>query len=82
MSPNPLRLELLGRLIGEYKVDGVVDLSWQACHTYIIEGELVRRHVKDNFGLPYIQLETDYSTSDIEQLKTRISAFIEMLGRS
>jgi benzoyl-CoA reductase/2-hydroxyglutaryl-CoA dehydratase subunit BcrC/BadD/HgdB len=82
MSPNPGRLELLGRLIGEYSVDGVVDLSWQACHTYIIEGELVRRHVKDNFGLPYIQLETDYSTSDIEQLKTRISAFIEMLGRS
>lgn len=82
MSPNPGRLELLGRLIGEYKVDGVVDLSWQACHTYIIEGELVRRHVKDNFGLPYIQLETDYSTSDIEQLKTRISAFIEMIGRS
>jgi benzoyl-CoA reductase/2-hydroxyglutaryl-CoA dehydratase subunit BcrC/BadD/HgdB len=82
MSPNPGRLELLGRLIGEYKVDGVVDLSWQACHTYIVEGELVRRHVRDNFGLPYIQLETDYSTSDIEQLKTRISAFIEMLSGS
>lgn len=82
MSPNPGRLELLGRLIGDYKVDGVVDLSWQACHTYIVEGELVRRYVKDNFGIPYIQLETDYSASDIEQLKTRISAFIEMLGGS
>lgn len=82
MSPNDERLKLIGRLIGDYKVDGVVDLSWQACHTYIIEGELIRRHVRDNFGLPYIQLETDYSTSDIEQLKTRISAFIEMLGRS
>jgi hypothetical protein len=28
-----------------------VDLSWQACHTYIVEGELVRRHVRDNCGL-------------------------------
>lgn len=82
MSPNPGRLELLGRLIDEYSVDGVVDLTWQACHTYIVEGEMIRRYVKDNFGLPYIQLETDYSTSDIEQLKTRISAFIEMLGGS
>lgn len=82
MSPNQERLELLGRLIDEYSVDGVVDLTWQACHTYIVEGELVRRHVKDNYGLPYIQLETDYSTSDIEQLKTRISAFIEMLSGS
>lgn len=82
MSPNKGRLELIGRLIGDYRVDGVVDLTWQACHTYIVEGELVRRYVKDNFGLPYIQLETDYSTSDIEQLKTRISAFIEMLSGS
>lgn len=82
MSPNKGRLELIGRLIGDYRVDGVVDLTWQACHTYIVEGELVRRYVRDNFNLPYIQLETDYSTSDIEQLKTRISAFIEMIGGS
>jgi len=47
-----------------------------------VEGELVRRYIIDNFGIPYIQLETDYSASDIEQLKTRISAFIEMLGGS
>lgn len=82
ISPNPGRLELISRLVSDFQVDGVVDLSWQACHTYIVEGELVRRHVRDNCGLPYIQLETDYSTSDIEQLKTRISAFIEMLHGS
>jgi len=82
MSPNRGRLELIGKLIGEYRVDAVVDLTWQACHTYIIEGELIRRYISKNFGLPYIQLETDYSTSDVEQLKTRIAAFIEMLGRN
>lgn len=82
MSPNTGRFELIGRLISEYRVDGVVDLTWQACHTYNVEAELVRRDVRDQFGLPYIQLETDYSTSDVEQLKTRLTAFIEMLGRS
>jgi len=56
MSPNNGRFELIGRLIGEYRVDGVVNLTWQACHTYIIEGELVRRYVSENFGLPYIRL--------------------------
>ncbi len=80
MSPNEGRFELIGKLIDEYRADGVVDLTWQACHTYNIEGELIRRYVKDNFGLPCLQLETDYSTSDLEQLKTRITAFIEMLG--
>ncbi len=33
MTPNPNRLELLGRLIDEYKVDGVVEMVLQACHT-------------------------------------------------
>lgn len=80
MSPNDGRFELIGSLIGEYHIDGVVDLTWQACHTYNVEGELVRRHVRENFGLPCLQIETDYSTSDLEQLKTRITAFIEMLG--
>ena len=41
MSPNPGRYELLGRLIEEFQVDGVLDLSWQACHTYNIESHLV-----------------------------------------
>ena len=34
MTPNPNRLELLDRLIDEYKVDGVVEMTLQACHTY------------------------------------------------
>ena len=29
--------------------------------------------------IPYMYLETDYSTSDIEQINTRVTAFIEML---
>lgn len=82
MSPNPGRLELINKLIDEYRVDGVVDLTWQACHTYNVEAELVRQLVKDKSGLPYLQLETDYSTSDVEQLKTRVAAFIEMMDRS
>ncbi|HPT69969.1 MAG TPA: 2-hydroxyacyl-CoA dehydratase family protein, partial [Syntrophomonas sp.] len=37
MSPNQHRLELLGQMIDEFKVDAVIDLTWQACHTYNIE---------------------------------------------
>ncbi len=81
MSPNEGRFDLIGRMIDEYKVDGVVDLTWQACHTYNVEGEMLNRHVKDKWDLPYLHLETDYSTSDLQQLQTRIGAFIELLNR-
>lgn len=79
MTPNPNRLELLGRLIDEYKVDGVVEMTLQACHTYNVETLTIRRFVNEKKGLPYINVETDYSQADIGQLNTRIAAFIEML---
>lgn len=79
MTPNPNRLELLGRLIDEYKVDGVVEMTLQACHTYNVETLAIRRFVNEKKGIPYINVETDYSQADIGQLNTRIAAFIEML---
>ena len=79
MSPNPNRYELLGRLIEEYQVDAVVDVILQACHTYNVETLGIKRFVKENYHIPYMAVETDYSTSDIGQLNTRMAAFIEML---
>lgn len=79
MTPNPNRFELLGRLIDEFQVDGVVEMTLQACHTYNIETVAVRKFVNDEKHLPYINVETDYSQADIGQLNTRIAAFIEML---
>lgn len=79
MSPNENRFNMLDRVIDEYKVDAVVDVILQACHTYAVETMNVKRLVNDKKGKPYISVETDYSTSDIGQLNTRMTAFIEML---
>lgn len=79
MTPNPNRFELLGRLIDEYKVDGVVEMTLQACHTYNLETLAIRRFITQEKNVPYIHVETDYSQQDIGQLNTRIAAFIEML---
>ncbi|MCI6467896.1 MAG: 2-hydroxyacyl-CoA dehydratase family protein [Faecalicatena sp.] len=79
MTPNPNRLELLGRLMDEYQVDGVVEMLLQACHTYGVESRGIRKFVNEERGIPYMSVETDYSQADIGQLNTRIAAFIEML---
>ena len=79
MTPNPNRLELLGRLIDEYKIDGVVEVVLQACHTYNVETLGIRRYVNGEKKIPYISVETDYSQADAGQLTTRLTAFIEML---
>ena len=79
MTPNPNRFDLLDRLIDEYKVDGVLEMTLQACHTYNVETRTVRNFVNEKKGIPYINVETDYSQADVGQLNTRIAAFIEML---
>ena len=79
MTPNPNRLELLGRMIDEYRVDAVVEITLQACHTYNVETLGIKRFVNEVKGIPYMAVETDYSTADLGQLNTRMAAFLEML---
>ncbi|HOP30582.1 MAG TPA: double-cubane-cluster-containing anaerobic reductase [Spirochaetota bacterium] len=80
MTPNMARLELIGKLINDYRIDGVVELTWQACHTYNVEAFNVREYVTGEHKKPYIQIETDYSENDIQQIKVRIQAFLELMG--
>ena len=79
MTPNRGRLDLIERLSKEYEVDGVVDLTWQACHTYNIESFTIKNFVKDTLNLSFIQIETDYSDSDEGQIKVRVEAFLETI---
>jgi benzoyl-CoA reductase/2-hydroxyglutaryl-CoA dehydratase subunit BcrC/BadD/HgdB len=78
MSPNPNRLELLGRLCDQFKIDGVVEMLLQSCHTYAVETHTIREFLKAR-NVPFLSVETDYSAGDTEQLRTRTAAFIEML---
>lgn len=79
LSPNTQRLTLLSQMVEEYQADGVIDVILQACHTYAVESLAIKRHVRQQHNIPYMAIETDYSTADIGQLSTRVAAFIEML---
>lgn len=79
ISPNTQRLNMLSEMVEDYQVDGVIDVILQACHTYAVESLLINRHIREKHDIPYMAIETDYSTSDTGQLATRIAAFIEML---
>lgn len=79
MSPNEGRFDLLAEMMEEFSVDGVIDLTWQACHTYNIEAYNVNEMVQEKQGIPTLHLETDYAESDTEQLRVRIEAYLEML---
>ncbi len=77
-TPNRERIDDIIRLAKEYRADGVVDLNLKFCNIYDTEGYFVEKEL-EKAGIPCIGIETDYSDSDSEQLKTRIGAFIELL---
>ena len=79
MSPNPRRYEAITEMARDFSVDAVVDLTWQGCQTYAVESYSLKKYVGETLKKPFLQLETDYSESDVEQLKVRIEAFLEML---
>ena len=79
MTPDTRRFEKLPALMEEFRVDGVLDVALQTCHTYLIEGRSIREICKEK-NVPYMALETDYATADAGQIDTRIAAFIETLG--
>ena len=78
MTTNEGRIENTKAMCEKYKVDGVVEMVLQACHTFNVEANYMQRMCEEE-GIPYMKLETDYSTTDSGQIETRLAAFIEML---
>ncbi len=78
MTTNEGRIENTREMCKKYKADGVVEMVLQACHTFNVESNLMQKMCEEE-GIPYMKLETDYSTTDSGQIETRIAAFIEML---
>lgn len=78
-TPNNRRIDDIIRLAKEYKVDGVIDVNLKFCSVYDIEGYTVERALKEA-NIPVMGIETDYTDNDAGQLRTRIGAFIEMIG--
>ncbi|MDL1971429.1 MAG: 2-hydroxyacyl-CoA dehydratase family protein [Candidatus Desulfofervidaceae bacterium] len=77
-TPNIERIEHIITLAKEYEVDGVIHYTLQFCDPYLVEVYKVEKAL-ERTGIPILRIETDYSMEDIEQLKTRVEAFVEMV---
>jgi benzoyl-CoA reductase/2-hydroxyglutaryl-CoA dehydratase subunit BcrC/BadD/HgdB len=77
-TPNRERLEHIVAMARDLKVDGVIHYGLSFCQPYAMEAFKVEKALKDA-DIPMLSIETDYSMEDVEQLKTRVEAFVEML---
>jgi len=75
-TPNEERLEHIKEMAQMYHADGVVLYSLQFCSPYMMENMGFEQKL-EIAGIPVLRIETDYSSEDIGQLKTRVQAVIE-----
>ncbi|AVQ47328.1 double-cubane-cluster-containing anaerobic reductase [Clostridium botulinum] len=77
-TPNTGRIDDIIKYTKEYGADGVIDTNLSFCHTYAVEHRDVEANLKEK-NIPIMHIETDYSTEDSGQIKTRVEAFLEMI---
>lgn len=69
----------IGYFKEEFGVDGAILYLYKYCDPFGFEVP-ARKDYFDFINLPVLHLEDEYSTGTIGQLKTRIQAFMEMIG--
>ena len=77
-TPNTSRLIRMQNMVKDFDVQGMFYHILQACHIYGMEARRIENSLKEQ-GIPMLTIETDYSQEDVEQIRTRVEAFLEMI---
>jgi len=74
--PNDPLFDFARSQIGDWNVQGIICRTLKFCHPWTFEVKTFNTL----FSVPVLHLDTDYSLSGIGQVRTRIQAFLEMIG--
>jgi benzoyl-CoA reductase/2-hydroxyglutaryl-CoA dehydratase subunit BcrC/BadD/HgdB len=72
------RLANLRELIKEYRADGVIYHTLRYCDPFTFKASETKSVLQDE-GVSFLEIHTEYAGSDIEPIRTRAEAFIEMI---
>ena len=77
-SPNDDRIRRMKESIQLFGVEGVVFHTLRGCHLNNLEATKIEMKLREA-EIPMIKLESEYDDGDVEQVRTRIEAFVEMI---
>lgn len=75
---NETRIHKIENMIKENHIDGIIYHVLRGCLVYDYEYEQIEQYFSAK-GISVIRVESDYNEEDIEQLRIRLEAFIEMI---
>lgn len=77
-ADNSQRIFRIRQMVKEYQVQGIVCHILRGCLVYDYEYPVLEEEL-EKLGIPVIRIESDYNEEDVEQLRIRMEAFIEMI---
>jgi len=77
---QPRRLEYTLNMIRDFKVDGVILERMAFCDIWLVENYMYGLDLKEK-EVPFLKLDREYILSGVGQLRTRVQAFLETMGR-
>lgn len=75
---NSQRIYRIKQLVKEHKAEGVIYHVLRGCLVYDYEYQMMEEEL-GSMDIPVIRVESDYNEEDVEQLRIRIEAFIELI---
>jgi len=73
------RMAYLRERAAECRVDGIIFHALKFCDNSLYEFPLIHSFMEKE-GIPVLYLETEYRDAGLEQVRTRVQAFLEILG--
>jgi len=74
------RVEAVVRMVRDFRVDGVILQSMKFCDIWGVESSPLTSVLRDE-GIPVLRLEREYAPSGEGQVRTRVQAFLESMGK-
>jgi len=76
----PRRAGFVRDMIRDFKVDGIIGERLLFCDLWTVEHYMLGKEFKPE-GILYLSLDREYPLAGIGQLRTRVQAFLETIGR-
>lgn len=80
MTDLPKRLNRVIRIARDYEIQGLVYYNLKYCDIWRAEFKFIKDALYKELSIPSLLIETDYSPTDVGTIRTKVEAFLEMIG--
>ena len=80
MTDLTKRLNRIIKIAKDYRVHGLIYYNLKYCDTWRAELNFIKENLYKELSVPTLLIESEYSPADVGTIRTKVEAFIEMIG--